>query len=120
MLGRAGTVLTIVAGAERLDGTVWYDGVEEVGRRFAVKIGMLFMGAATVPQVGPAHLTMTAEEGVQAARVFSDATIVPLHCEGWEHFAESRAEIQRAFATAGIEERLRWLKPGVREAFYRI
>ncbi len=93
--------------------TVWYDGLEEAARRLAVRVAVLFMGAAVVPQVGPDHLTLTAEEGVLAARAFADATIVPLHFEGWEHFTESRGEIQRAFAKAGLEERLCWLEPGL-------
>jgi len=38
---------------------------------------------------------------------------VPLHFEGWEHLTESGREIQRAFAAAGLEVRLRWLKPSV-------
>lgn len=40
------------------------------------------------------------------------AAIVPLHFEGWEHFTESRADIERAFAEAGMTDRLRWLVPG--------
>ncbi|HEX4264333.1 MAG TPA: MBL fold metallo-hydrolase [Verrucomicrobiae bacterium] len=42
--------------------TVWFDDLEEVARRFTVTTAVLFMGAAIVPRVGPAHLTMTAEE----------------------------------------------------------
>ena len=94
--------------------TVWYDGVAEVARRVDVVVSFLFMGAARVAAVGPAHLTMTAEEGVEAARAFSNAAIVPLHFEGWEHFSEGRAEITRAFAAAGLEQRLRWARPGTK------
>lgn len=93
--------------------TVWYEGVAEVARRFDVRVAMLFMGAARVAAAGPAALTFTAEEGVAAARAFAGATIVPLHYEGWEHFTESRADVERAFRAAGIESRLRWLAPGV-------
>jgi L-ascorbate metabolism protein UlaG (beta-lactamase superfamily) len=99
--------------------TVWYEGVEEVARRFKVTMAVLFMGAAVVRQVGAAHLTMTAEEGVFAARVFGHARIVPLHCAGWEHFTESRTDIQRAFVNAGLQSRLCWLEPGVAKIFQR-
>jgi L-ascorbate metabolism protein UlaG (beta-lactamase superfamily) len=92
--------------------TVWYDQVEEVGRRFTPEVALLFMGAARVREVGPDHLTMTAEEGVKAARALGEAVIVPLHFEGWAHFSESRAEIERAFTEAGLESRLRWPEPG--------
>lgn len=97
--------------------TVWYEGIEEIGRRFKVTTAVLFMGAAVVPQVGPAHLTMTAEEGIYAARVFGNARIVPLHCDGWAHYTQSRAEIQRVFSAANLQTRLCWLEPGVAKIF---
>ena len=92
--------------------TVWYEGVEEVARRADVRVAFLFMGAARVREVGPAHLTMTADEGVLVARAMPNAAIVPLHFEGWEHFSEGRAVIQRAFDDAGLSARLHWLAPG--------
>jgi L-ascorbate metabolism protein UlaG (beta-lactamase superfamily) len=92
--------------------TVWYEGAAEVSQRFSVKIAILFMGAARVAAAGPAPLTFTANEGVEAARTFADAVIIPLHYEGWEHFSESRKEIQDAFVAAGLEARLRWMDPG--------
>jgi L-ascorbate metabolism protein UlaG (beta-lactamase superfamily) len=92
--------------------TVWYEGVAEVARRFRPAVAVLFMGAARVREVGPAHLTFTAGEGVEVARAMPDAVIVPLHFEGWEHFSEGRAVIAKVFADAGLGERLRWLTPG--------
>jgi len=55
---------------------------------------------------------MTADDGVHAANAFPDALIVPLHFEGWQHFSESRADVERAFAAAGVSDRLRWPEPG--------
>ena len=88
--------------------TVYYEGVEEVARRFRVTRAVLFMGAARVAAVGPDHLTFTAEEAVEVARLMPDADIVPLHFEGWEHFTEGRDAISRTFAGAGLEQRLHW------------
>ena len=88
--------------------TVWFEGVAEVARRFSVTTAILFLGAARVAAVGPFHLTMTAAEAVEAARAFHGARIVPLHCEGWEHFSESRADVERAFREAGMSDRLFW------------
>jgi len=73
---------------------------------------MLFMGAARVPEVGPAHFTFTADEAVEAAHAFTGAIIIPLHFEGWAHFSESRLQIENAFKAAGMERRLQWLEPG--------
>jgi L-ascorbate metabolism protein UlaG (beta-lactamase superfamily) len=89
--------------------TVLYDELEQVSRRFTPDIAVLFMGAARVAEVGPAHLTFTAEEAVEAAKtIFPDALIVPLHFEGWKHFSESRSDIEAAFAKAGLTHRLRF------------
>jgi len=38
---------------------------------------------------------------------------VPVHFEDWEHFSESRPEIDAAFTAAGLGHRLRWLPRGV-------
>jgi L-ascorbate metabolism protein UlaG (beta-lactamase superfamily) len=92
--------------------TVWYEGVAEVARRFAVGAAILNLGAASVPAVGPFHLTMTASEAVETARAFADATIVPLHFEGWAHFSEGRKDIEQEFADAGMSNRLRWPESG--------
>lgn len=92
--------------------TVWYPGVAEVARRFPVQIAILHLGAARVPEVGPFHLTMTAAEAVEAARAFANAQIVPIHFEGWAHFSEGRGEIEKAFRSAGLSDRVHWLQPG--------
>jgi L-ascorbate metabolism protein UlaG (beta-lactamase superfamily) len=92
--------------------TVWYEGMAEVSRRYSPAIALLFMGAARVREVGPAHLTLTAADAVAAAQAFGEALIVPLHFEGWAHFSESAPEIERAFADAGLADRLRWPIPG--------
>jgi L-ascorbate metabolism protein UlaG (beta-lactamase superfamily) len=94
--------------------TVWYEGVAEVWQRFAPRVAVLNLGAARVPEVGPFHLTMTAEEAVEAARAFAPAAIVPLHFEGWAHFSEGRGAIEQAFAHARMQDRLRWPEPGRR------
>jgi L-ascorbate metabolism protein UlaG (beta-lactamase superfamily) len=93
--------------------TVWYEGVAEVARRFPVGVAVLFMGAAKVAVAGPAHITFSAADGIEAARAFPHATIVPVHFEGWTHFSEAKADIDQAFRDAGLHDRLLWLRAGV-------
>lgn len=88
--------------------TVYYEGVEEVAKRYHVRLILLFVGAAVVKNVGSQHLTMTAAEALQVAGLFPDAMIVPLHFEGWEHFTEGRKEIENVFADAALSGRLQW------------
>jgi L-ascorbate metabolism protein UlaG (beta-lactamase superfamily) len=92
--------------------TVWYEGIRQVAEQFSIRVAMLFMGAARVGAAGDWPLTFTAAEGVEAARAFSKAAIVPAHYEGWQHFSESRAEITRTFEQAGLSHRLCWLPAG--------
>ncbi len=92
--------------------TVWYAGVEDTLKRFPIKTAILFMGAARIREVGPDHVTFTAEEGVKVAQELPGAAIVPLHFEGWKHFSESKADIEKAFHTVGMSDRLRWPEPG--------
>lgn len=92
--------------------SVWYQGITEVAHRYPAGLAVLHAGAAKVPAVGPYHLTMTGEEAVAAARVFSSATIFPVHFEGWAHFSEGKSDIARAFRDAGLEQRLRWPEAG--------
>lgn len=99
--------------------TVWFDGVRALSERFRVRVAVLFMGAARVRAVGDWPLTFTGAEGVTAARSFAGAAIVPVHYEGWEHFSESRADIERAFRAAGLEQRLLWLEPGRATGVFR-
>jgi L-ascorbate metabolism protein UlaG (beta-lactamase superfamily) len=92
--------------------TVWYEGTEEIVRRFpGIRLAVLFLGAARISIV-PSHLTLTANEAVQFARALPAAAIVPVHFEGWGHFSESREEVVQAFAEAGLQNRLYWLKAG--------
>jgi len=92
--------------------TVWYEGVAEVAKRFPVRVAILNLGAARVPEVGPFHLTMTSREGVEAAGVFTNAAIIPLHFEGWAHFSEGRDKIEDAFSKANMNDRLVWAEAG--------
>jgi len=92
--------------------TVWYEEVEAVHRQWPIQAVVAFLGAAKVKVAGPSPLTLTAADAVALAREFHPATIVPVHYEGWEHFTESRPQVEQAFAAAGLGDRLQWLPPG--------
>lgn len=91
--------------------TVWYEGVEEVGKKFDIGLILLFIGAARLAAIGPANITMTVGESIKAARLFDHADIIPLHFEGWEHFTEGREEIIRQYTAAGLLDRIKWAPP---------
>jgi L-ascorbate metabolism protein UlaG (beta-lactamase superfamily) len=92
--------------------TVWFDGVAEVARRFPAGVVLPFAGAAQTR--GPFHLTMDTNDTMETARAFPDATIVPVHIDGWAHFKQTAGDLRASFDTLGFGARLRILEPGVR------
>ncbi|WP_441228430.1 MBL fold metallo-hydrolase [Tardiphaga sp. 20_F10_N6_6] len=92
--------------------TVWFDGVAEVARRFSAGVVLPFAGAAQTR--GPFHLTMDTNDTIETARAFPDATIVPVHTDGWAHFKQTAGDLRASFDTLGFGARLRILEPGVR------
>jgi L-ascorbate metabolism protein UlaG (beta-lactamase superfamily) len=92
--------------------TVYYRGVAEVGRRFDVGTALIHIGGVRFAISGPARYTMNAAEAARVADELGLETLLPIHYEGWKHFRENRAAAERAFAAAGVSDRVRWLTAG--------
>ena len=76
--------------------------VEQIASRFpAIEIAVLFAGAARTPRIDAA-LTLTSTDALAAARILGASRVVGLHCEDWQHFSESRDDLERAFAGSGL------------------
>lgn len=95
--------------------TVWFDGIAEVQRRFQPGLVLLFAGAAQTR--GKFNLTMNANDAIEAACAFADASIVPLHTDGWAHFTESGDDLEQAFKALSHASRLWRIKPGIPAVF---
>jgi L-ascorbate metabolism protein UlaG (beta-lactamase superfamily) len=91
--------------------TVWFDGVADVARRFRPGIVLLFAGSARTR--GPFNLTMNTNDAIETAHAFPDATIVPVHYQGWAHFTESAEDLFHSFKALGLSQRLQLLEPGI-------
>jgi len=92
--------------------TVRFGALREVGRRFRIATALLHLGGVGFPLYGPLRFTMRARDAARLAVELQAETVVPLHYAGWTHFLEARAEAERAFAAAGLGDRVRWLEPG--------
>lgn len=73
---------------------------------------MLFAGAARTPVVPDAPLTLTSERAAEAAVILGARHVVPLHFEHWAHFTQDGPTLTKAFAEAGLTERLHLPEPG--------
>ncbi|MGF7042603.1 MBL fold metallo-hydrolase [Mucilaginibacter lappiensis] len=92
--------------------TVFYDGIKEVAERFKPKYIFIFAGAAK-PR-GPFNVTMGTNDAIDTAFAFPEATIIPVHFEGWSHYTETGEMLRQSFSALGIAERLKILKAGVK------
>ncbi|MEU6278383.1 MBL fold metallo-hydrolase [Streptomyces populi] len=91
------------------------DVVREIAdRQGPFDVAVLFAGAARTPLVPDAPLTLTAEDAARAAGILGAAQVVPLHFEHWGHFTEDGPTLTKAFAQAGLTDRLRLPAPGDR------
>ena len=82
--------------------------VEQIAEKFApVDVAVLFLGAARhAPILDNALVSMTSAEGAEAAKILGASRVVAAHFDGWAHFKEGRADIENAFAAAGLADRL--------------
>ncbi|BCJ56931.1 MBL fold metallo-hydrolase [Micromonospora endophytica] len=93
--------------------TVYYDELDEIGRRYSVGAAILHFGAAVVPYFGTDFITMDGDQGARLTRSLDVRTVVPVHYDAWDHFTQGREEIVAAFTRAGLDDRLHWPQRGV-------
>jgi L-ascorbate metabolism protein UlaG (beta-lactamase superfamily) len=88
--------------------------VAEVARRFPrIDAAVLFAGAAGVPtKFGGRPLTLDAVRAAAAAAILDAPAVVPAHYDGWAHFAETGADLVKAFDDAGYASVLRLVDHG--------
>jgi L-ascorbate metabolism protein UlaG (beta-lactamase superfamily) len=94
--------------------TVLYDGVKQVPKRLRVEIAVLHIGGVQFPVTGPARYTMTGHDAVELTKLLEPRVAVPIHYEGWKHFRDGKAGMERALAQVptDLRERFRWLPLG--------
>jgi L-ascorbate metabolism protein UlaG (beta-lactamase superfamily) len=106
--GRQGGVLWISGD------TVLYEGVRDVARRLTVDVAVLHLGGVRFPVSGPLRYTMTGKDAVEVVALMAPRVAIPIHYEGWKHFRDDRAHVERAIAQApdDVRTRFRWLPIG--------
>jgi L-ascorbate metabolism protein UlaG (beta-lactamase superfamily) len=94
--------------------TVLFGGVRTVLDRLRIDTALLHLGGVRFPVTGPLRYSMTARQAVELCRQGGPRTVIPVHYEGWSHFRQGRAAVERelAQAPAEVRERFRWLPLG--------
>jgi L-ascorbate metabolism protein UlaG (beta-lactamase superfamily) len=94
--------------------TVLHDGLRELARRLTVGTALVHLGGVRFPVTGPIRYTMTATDALDLCRLLRPQRVIPVHYEGWRHFREDRAAVERRIeaAPAELRDRFRWLHHG--------
>jgi L-ascorbate metabolism protein UlaG (beta-lactamase superfamily) len=94
------------------NGVVWvsgdsvlFKGVRQVADRLDVDVAILHLGDVQFPTTGPIRYSMTARDAVELCRTLRPRVAIPVHYEGWSHFHEGRAAIEREVSRAPRELR---------------
>ena len=82
--------------------------------RFDIDVALIHLGGVRFPVTGPLRYTMTARDAVELVGLLEPRVAVPIHYEGWKHFQQERAAIERELAA---EPRFRWIEIGAPAEF---
>jgi L-ascorbate metabolism protein UlaG (beta-lactamase superfamily) len=94
--------------------TVLFSGLRAAAARLHVDVAVLHLGGVRFPVTGPLRYSMTGRQAVQLCEELDAPTVVPVHHDGWSHFAQGRSAAERDLARAPeeIRRRFRWLPLG--------
>ena len=94
--------------------TVLHRPLRETAAAMTVDIVLVHVGGVRFPITGPVRYTMTGRKAVELVGIARPRVAVPVHYEGWGHFKEGRAAVERALARApeDLRRRVRWLPIG--------
>ncbi|MEV4732362.1 MBL fold metallo-hydrolase [Saccharopolyspora sp. NPDC049426] len=112
----AGQVVGFVLTGEGLP-TVYVSGdnasldlVREIAGRFSpIDTAILFAGAPRFSMLFDGEPVVLDSAGAaEASRILDARRVVPVHFEGWAHFTEGRDDLNQAFSSANLADRLDW------------
>jgi L-ascorbate metabolism protein UlaG (beta-lactamase superfamily) len=92
--------------------SVWFSGIREITEHFRISTAILHIGRAGFLSTGPVWFTFSAKEAVRVVNALKPQTMIPIHYEGWKHFREPRAQAERVFLAAGVQDNVQWLPLG--------
>lgn len=84
--------------------TVFYEGVKEVAKKSNPQYVFTFAGA--VLHWESIYMTMNDSDVVNTSFAFPNATIIPVHYEGWKHYTRDEKGIVQTFDLMGIRQKL--------------
>ncbi|HKG08860.1 MAG TPA: MBL fold metallo-hydrolase [Pedobacter sp.] len=96
--------------------TVYFKGIEEVGRRYRVDIGIFHVGSVQFRYLtGFGKYTMDGSDLLKVIRVLVPRLAIPVHFDGWSHFQEREPHLRKVLSlNPAINKLITFLKNGER------
>ncbi|MRG47278.1 MBL fold metallo-hydrolase [Chitinophaga sp. SYP-B3965] len=94
--------------------TVYFKGIDEVGRRYKIDIGIFHVGAVQFRYLsGFGEYTMDSAGLIKAVSVLNPNKVIPIHSRGWSHFKEKESTLKEALMGNAItRDRTVFLRSG--------
>lgn len=99
--------------------TVYFKGLEEVGKRYNIDIGIFHLGSAQFRYLsGLGKYTMDSRDLIKVSEKLNPNKIVPIHHKGWSHFKEKESIMTDTLAGHPLtQDKMVFLESGVTTAF---
>lgn len=94
--------------------TVLTRSVKRAARALRPDVLVMHLGGVRFPITGPMRYTMNAADAVELVHLAQPRVAVPVHVDGWTHFAEPLDELRRTLdhAPDDVRAAVRWIRPG--------
>lgn len=88
--------------------------VQEIADRVGqLDVAIVHAGGASTPLIPGEYLTLTSSAAARATEILGAARVLVVHTDSWRHFTEDADDVRRAFAQAGLSDRLIGCEPGL-------
>lgn len=96
--------------------TVYFKGIDEVGKRYKIDIGIFHVGAVQFRYLsGFGQYTMDSAGLIKAVNVLQPNKVIPIHSRGWSHFKEKESTLKETLmADVATKNRTVFLRSGER------
>lgn len=91
--------------------TLVYGDIEEIPRRFPnIDLALLHLGGTQI--LGVVKISMDGKDGVRMMQIIAPHRAIPIHYDDYDRFKSPLSDFEREVASAGLSEKVTYLKHG--------
>lgn len=98
--------------------TLVHDALKQIPKEYPnIDLALLHLGGTRVLGI---TVTMDAKQGVRALQIIAPQQAIPIHYNDYDRFKSPLSDFQKAVKEAGLEGKVRYLKPGETYIFHPV